>query len=693
MADWDYHPKGGTPFVDSSDTVDAEDINSIYTELGPQPSGSESTVTDRLATQDALNTATDVRLDAAEASITSHTAAISTAEGEIDTLQTESADYETRISLLEGISPPPPDPPSGDTELPVTVPDGYTVVWSENFDTATGFLKDNAGGSGGGGRFAIYTGNQDGTSSRNTTSNVSVDTTNKYLRLRTSAEDSGGYQYTSGYVGTNIQNGGGTEAEAYFPLFARYEAMVRMPMVHSIWNCMWLDYRGQSSKFEIDIFEMFTAQTPGRASLVLHSNVAGYGLDLGSSKGQSTWYIPGGGSVSYSGQTGATRYGKSVDLDDPFPSSGHTDWHLIRCDIGKVDGNAGGWTVDITFYIDGIKCYTWRDTITDYLNGEVPAWYESGHDNVSGDDAYSWDIRFDSWVGGAFIGKCETAPIGGGDRILTYDGTLNNGDTGANVGLVPDADLWIDDINNDYYYDIAWIRVLEPDNAAPPPPTPLDLLWEFTETGSDEADLTANGSDVGGVDNVYKSGTGTADVKFDTGQSTEGGQSIRFDLTGSGGATISWDPTGDASYNTLYVGFKVRFDTLPGGTTFIMSVREPGTTNGLAHVRITSGGLLELRNYTSTVTTSSFALSTDTWYRMTWGLNGSASNQTLTIASENGLTLHEEISGTFTGNNGTTTGVDPGQVIYGLSPNAGTLSMTAWFDELAVDDASDQLFD
>ncbi len=185
---------GGDPLENESapgegdgDDIDADHINAITDVLGADPAdrasaGASASVTTRLATMKSTQASHGSRLNTAETNLTTHGVTLDDHETRVSDNETEIAAHDTRLDLLEGSVTPPPNP-TIETDIPATDPDGYTRVYGENFETTNGFLKDNAGGSGGGGRFAYYTIVHGGTSSRNQVANVTVDTVNRIAWL------------------------------------------------------------------------------------------------------------------------------------------------------------------------------------------------------------------------------------------------------------------------------------------------------------------------------------------------------------------------------------------------------------------------------------------------------------------------------------------------------------------------------
>ena len=628
MTDYPTNYTNKETIFDVSDTIHGHHVKSLYDELGSSPSGSFDTVAERLA------------------------------------------DVDTRLDT--GGTPP------SSTNIP-SVPTGYSLYAEHDFDDNT-YLKVN------GGWFAAYDMRQasppPNTRSRNLPANVGQ--TGSVLRLRSSAESANGMQYTSGYVGTNQDVGGGTDAQSYFPLFGRYQFLVKYPITHGHWNCVWLNYRGSSAKFEIDLAEMFTAQQPGKVQMVTHRNpdYAGdynYSM-LNTAYGTTEWFIP-DGPQSYGGAPAATHWGKAVDFEDPVnptnPSTQQSDWHLVEVEIVKVLGANGGWTVDIEFYVDEVKCVTWRDTTFDYNAADaVPAWYESGHDNQAGDDAYSWDIRFDSWIGGNEIGQVETSTTtaGEGTRVLTYNGLNGLGNTQymftATGDTVPDLDLWIADLDADYYMEVDWFRVLTNDSTPTAPPTQT-FTWEFDGTGVDEADLDTTEGGSYDFDGIYKAAS--TDIKWDTAQFLTGDRSIRFNGTGT---ACNARYHHGSELQAMWARAAVRFDSLPAADARLFLIKLTGQGATVGTIRLLTDGSLILTDEFDLEDTSASTLSADTWYQIEWGVNASADTQSVKIWDSAGTTLIDELFGAYSNASG------PADVSFGFD---GSPNFNLWMDAFAVD--------
>ena len=300
----------------------------------------------------------------------------------------------------------------------------------------------------------VRTGNQGGTESQNIAENVILDPTLGALRLRSQAKSSGGQLYTSAYCDI-----GSTTVADRFPLFARFQVMARYPYAFSPWCCSWLNYKGAAAKFEIDFGEQFSDQSPGCVRFQVHSpNSYGKNLIKGNGNGEYgvTTTIPYRKPTPHPiTESGSSRRNmQDYAMDDgkgPGAYPGHTGWHLIEVETVRVPVGSSGWKLGIDFYMDGRKMVSWVETLPS--GRTTPPWYEPG------DDAHSWDLRFDHWVGGESRARASV----NGTRLFVYDGKQKDGSSPsymAPVGEAPNATLWQADLNASYYFDVAWARVL-----------------------------------------------------------------------------------------------------------------------------------------------------------------------------------------------------------------------------------------
>ncbi len=312
----------------------------------------------------------------------------------------------------------------------------------------------------------VRTGHQGGTESYSLTKNVFLDTAIGALRLRSLVEETNGYQYSSAYCDI-----GSTVASDRLPLFCRVRILVRYPFDFGKWCSAWLDYLGAASKFEIDFGELFTDMAPGCNNVQVHSPdtakafTGGDGKNLirGLGDGKDKWGCTLAPGIIYQKlaplpkpvSPGTYRLGgiQSYSYDDgtgPGAIPGHTGIHTVEVETFRV-ANGTSWKLGVRFFYDGKLLIEWIDKYTP-LN-QPPAWY------VPGDDAHSWDLRLDHWVGGG--DKART--VVNGKPIFKYDGLNQAGGTAylSAVGTVPDAVLWQKDPKAAYYMDIFGIDVLQ----------------------------------------------------------------------------------------------------------------------------------------------------------------------------------------------------------------------------------------
>jgi hypothetical protein len=290
----------------------------------------------------------------------------------------------------------------------------------------------------------------------------------KSLRLKCDAVSEGDMLYTSAYIAT--------KQALWVPLVGRYEAYCQIPIAHSVWPCFWMDAGGTSGNgFEVDVVEPLTAQTPGRAGVVLHSTNH-YGDNLHSVFPSShTYHVTPAGGAKWNGPNpGSTRYGKAHDLANPATPDVQP-WVKYSMEVDKLFG-AAGYTIRIRIYWNDILILTYvdpfnKDTgvgpkkVNGSLNmtahvGDKPVWVQSRLDAGVTEDKF-WDIRFDSWVGGAGVGDAVTDA---NTRILNYDGKLQGGVAPATDGVRPSgapiADVPSAGTRFPLYMNVGWIQCL-----------------------------------------------------------------------------------------------------------------------------------------------------------------------------------------------------------------------------------------
>lgn len=354
--------------------------------------------------------------------------------------------------LYENVTPPPPPPPpvvdlrfvaprlAAAPTPPAGVAGAARLAWDFSLPVSAHPYP-----------FNTRSGNQGGTQSYNLPSNVTYETTLGAMRLAARVANSNGYRYTSSYV-----NIGSSNASQRLPLEGYTEYCARSPFSFASWVCGWMDYRGSATDYvELDFGEQFTDQAPGCVRNQVHmpkfggKNLVKTGATDGSVVELFASYkaFP----IAKPVQPGKVRpNAQDVTVDDGTGAgavAGHTGWHRYGV-LRKKVAHGTGWRMQYTFFIDGIMVV--RYTEPGRLN-QAPAWY------VPGDDAHSWDLRFDHWVGGE---SKATALDASGNPMFTYNGKQASGSTSylRPVGEVPDAVLWQADPKNAYYYDIAWIR-------------------------------------------------------------------------------------------------------------------------------------------------------------------------------------------------------------------------------------------
>jgi pimeloyl-ACP methyl ester carboxylesterase len=395
-------------------------------------------------------------------------------------------------------APVEPDP------LVATVPDGYTRDWVMQFDTANWTLKNGAGTVTNNNAKALWnlmvnarqgstdrvTGLWYGTQSYSLASNVETDTSaGGMIRLKADDVDTGTGTSLRAYSSAYIR----TQTSFYQPLEGHYEALIRFPLGHSLWSCLWFTAYGSASRFEVDWPETFTADTPGRASLVFHSGDGSSGSYGGANligkpwMGNAwTWHVQSGDRNFTGPFPGSTRYGKAIDIADPSDPD-NPPWTRAGFEVERVWNTVGTantrYTIRMKFYLDGKLICTYLDPFDPNTgigpagqnatgwSGNYPKWV---HDSfVAGASLSSfWTILLDNWVGGSYVGQSVTSPTTPhtyGSRTYTptttgtannvnFDGTVSGitGSTGSPIANVPlaTADRW------PFYLDVKWIQRL-----------------------------------------------------------------------------------------------------------------------------------------------------------------------------------------------------------------------------------------
>jgi hypothetical protein len=326
--------------------------------------------------------------------------------------------------------------------LDPTIPTGYVRDWVTDLSVTNGRVLDAAGAvrhSNFRSLWFIPTSRHGETKSVNTSNNFVTSGNGMFSLLATDAPTGDpAWPYSTAYEQT--------VTSFNQPLTGRYEILMRTPLSHSEWSCWWL-CAGSADTFEIDIAEMFTAQTPGRGNLVFHSP-GYYQISMnGSSAWNSsfTYHRPETGSVAWVGpKPGSTMYWnkKSFDIADPANPDARP-WVKYTCEIEKVTGPYG-YTVEIKVSYGEYLCMTYRDPFdpntgsgrdkSGTYTGNKPRWVAARLAELGGSENGFWNHRFDSWIGGPWIGECVD-PVTGA-KIEVYNGRLQNGQPGA-TSLVP----------------------------------------------------------------------------------------------------------------------------------------------------------------------------------------------------------------------------------------------------------------
>ncbi len=182
-----------------------------------------------------------------------------------------------------------------------------------------------------------------------------------------------GYKIRSGFASSR-------DVGIFYPLFARFTIRAKVPNKVEDWPAFWLRHRNGSGFAEVDMTEMFVAQTD---KTTLSATVHEAGIHGGSNMHQPKFLIPDDGA-----------------------------FHEIVCEIAPH--GEGGITID--FKVDGAgakgfgKKYNNKDIFT--LEDA------SGLINAGTEDA--WDLALNLAEGGNWIA----------DPLVPYVGKLQNGQTG-----------------------------------------------------------------------------------------------------------------------------------------------------------------------------------------------------------------------------------------------------------------------
>ena len=93
--------------------------------------------------------------------------------------------------------------------------------------------------------------------------------------------------YTSGFLGSR-------ETGTYYPMYAKFEARVKVPHAQGLWPAFWLRHRNGASVAEVDVLEYFHARRPGEGSAALHldgrKNVLKKSVTFESAQAPSGWH-------------------------------------------------------------------------------------------------------------------------------------------------------------------------------------------------------------------------------------------------------------------------------------------------------------------------------------------------------------------------------------------------------------------
>lgn len=148
--------------------------------------------------------------------------------------------------------------------------------------------------------------------------------------------------------------------------------------------------------------------------------------------------------------------------------------------------------------------------------------------------------------------------------------------------------------------------------------------------------------------NGFTATTGNTGYDSDTGAGTAPTYNSASALIGS--TCIEWSGGGSAARQFIAnddarcSATAVQITGTPTNPITFLRKRDAATT-ALAQCRITTGRLMDLRDGSATVTTSSFALVANTWYQIIFDVDGSGGG-TIEIWNASGNTLHERLTGT-----------------------------------------------
>ena len=178
------------------------------------------------------------------------------------------------LSLLAGCALSAPAMP---TSTPIPVPDGWQLLWNDEFDgksiDLTNWTYDLGGGGWGNGEMQVYT---------NTPENARVENGLLIIEGRKETNESGGFQFTSARLKTQ-----GLQTFQY----GRIEARIKVPAGKGLWPAFWMlgenfPTTGWPDCGEIDIME-YVGREPDLIIGTMHG--PGYSGAVGLSK----WHRPG----------------------------------------------------------------------------------------------------------------------------------------------------------------------------------------------------------------------------------------------------------------------------------------------------------------------------------------------------------------------------------------------------------------
>jgi hypothetical protein len=238
--------------------------------------------------------------------------------------------------------------------------EGYSLVLNDNFDTLDTDLWYRYENSYGAGNNEIAWLSGD---------NVSV--SDSILRIEARRESKSGFDFTSGFVSTRSNYASASPSPSgptYFPRFGRFEMRGRVPHGQGLWPAFWLRHRNGATATngaEIDIMEIFHAETPG------HTRA-------------TTWQRVGGTNT------------KVVTVNSPLEAPTYTPgWHVWAVDILPAGGN----NVQYIYYLDGNVIVQGTVDGSAYIN------------EFSGDGYRIWDVSLNCAIGGNYTGHPDD-PLG-----------------------------------------------------------------------------------------------------------------------------------------------------------------------------------------------------------------------------------------------------------------------------------------